>query len=122
MSQFDLLWNTFNFFTEKSYELEKKHAFYITKYQEFIENNINPTQKSKLILRKRLNNSFDSILNIYFKQISSINDLLDLHTEGSNVLKSRDVSAKHLLDLKSLTQTLIQAMKSYRVEVNEVLR
>lgn len=122
MSQFDLLWNTFDFFTNKSYELEEKHALYIQKYQEFIGNNINPTQKSKLILRNKLNNSFDSILNIYFKQINSINDLLDLGTEDLNVLKSRDVSVEHLLDLKRVTETLIEAIKLYKVEINEVLR
>ena len=27
MSQFDLLWNTFDFFTDKSYELEKNMLF-----------------------------------------------------------------------------------------------
>lgn len=122
MSQFDLLWNTFDFFTNKCYELEEKHSVYIKKYHEFITNNINPSQKSKLMLRNKLNNSFDLILNIYLKQINAINDLLDLHGEGSDVLKSRDVSVNHLLDLKEATQTLIEAIESYKIEINEVLR
>lgn len=122
MSQFNLLWNTFDFFTNKSYELEKKHASFIEEYHNLTENNINPSHKNKLILRNKLNNSFNSILNIYLKQINSIDDLLNLHIEGSDVLESRDVSSKHLLDLRQVTKTLIEAIEAYKIEINEVLR
>ena len=73
-----------------------------------------------------MNKSFNKILNIYVKQINSITDLLKIYDyyrmNGITVPAERRLNIQDLVNLKNITATLVEEVKVFRTEINEVLR
>lgn len=126
MQSLELAWDTYDFYTAKAYELEESHQHTIQYYHNFIEKNLNPSQTKKSWLRNKMNKSFNKILNIYVKQINSITDLLKIYDyyrmNGITIPAERRLNIQDLVNLKNITATLVEEVKVFRTEINEVLR
>jgi|TARA_Y100000289_G_scaffold62654_1_gene72174 hypothetical protein len=122
MDELELAWETYDFHTLILYELEEDHRSVIEDYRRFREKHLNPSQLKKTYMRKKLNKSFNTMINAYSKQITAIDDLISLHESGIEISIHRDVSPQLLRELKNTTSTLIEEVKIVRKEINEILR
>lgn len=126
MDQLELAWDTYDFHTAMLNDFEKKHESIIKYYEDFIGKNLNPSQTKKTYVRNRLNKSFSSLLSVYVKQLSAIDDLIKVYQNYklNNVPlpEGREIDPQLFLSLKSITATLMEEMKISRRQMNEVLR
>ena len=122
MDNLELAWQTYDFHTEMAVEFEDKHTNLIERYSNFIIENLNPSQSQKKWLLKRLNKSFNRILNTYVKQMDAVNDLIQLYNSDIDIPQERELDKQSLYNLLNITATLSEEMKIHRKEINEVLR
>ena len=122
MDKFELAWDTYDFHTAIACELEGKHGLLVDSYHRFLENNLNPSQAKKTYIRNKLNKSFNLILSAYKKQLDSIDDLIKYYKADKDISNVRELDPQLLFDLKNTTSTLVEELKVFRGQINEVLR
>jgi hypothetical protein len=122
MDEFELAWDTYYFHTAIAYEREDEHRLLVDSYHAFLENNLNPSQAKKTYIRNKLNKSFNLMLSTYKKQLDSIDDLIKYYKADKDISNVRELDPQLLFDLKNTTSTLVEELKVFRREINEVLR
>lgn len=122
MDELELAWQTYDFHTCMIYELEEKHKSAIKYYERFVKRNLNPSQTKKTYVRNKLNKSFSLMLTAYNKQLKAIDDLIELYKKDIDIPAEREANPQLFFDLKNVTSTLMEEIKIFRREINEVLR
>jgi hypothetical protein len=110
----DTAWESYNFHYEILNDLQRNNDEVIIKYNKFLDDNINPQKREVALLRKEMNDSYDSLIMGYEKCIQSINELINGH-------KSVDVSRECLNEYKNITYSQYEVAKMEQTEINEVL-
>ena len=62
------------------------------------------------------------ILSTYKKQLDSIDDLIKYYKADKDISNARELDPQLLFDLKNTTSTLVEELKVFRRQINEVLR
>ena len=119
----ELAWETYDFHVNIASKLESKHELAIQHYKDFMKRNLNPTKDKKNYIKKGLSKSFSTLLNVYKKNLNAVSDLIRLHENNPlEVPDYRFVEIQNLIDLRSITATLIESMEVHRSEIFEDLR
>jgi len=118
----ELAWQTYDFHVDIASKLEIEHESVMQYYKDFIKYNINPTKIKKNYVKKKLSKSFVILFNMYKKNLDAITDLIRLHEEEPlEVPNHRSVNIQNLIDLKSITSSLVEELKVYRLKIFENL-
>ena len=125
MDKLELIWETFEFHTMNLSDLEVQHLNDIKKYQA-LKKTLNPSQKYRIYLRKKLIKNFNKLIYEYNKYIFCIEDIISIHhyreLNGIPISQAREIPLTQMYELKNVTATQCEQVKAWKKEVLEVLR
>lgn len=124
MDKLDLVWETFEFHTVNLADLEVQHINNIKQYKA-LKKSLNPSQRYKLYLKKKLIRHFNKLIYEYNKYIFSIEDIIKIHhyreLNGIKIPEIREIPLSQLYELKNVTATQCEEVKVWKQEVLDVL-
>lgn len=118
---FNLAFDTYDFYNAIVVESEEKHFTLIERYHNFLEDNMNPPQIRKTYYKKKLNKSFNNLLIIYRKQLTAMEELINIHKSNKIYFKKKKITLKAMNGLKNVTATLIEQLQVHQKQINDVL-
>lgn len=119
MSNFDLIWKTFEFHSFEGSKLEEKHYANMLKIQSFKEKGFG-SEKNLPSLKRKMLKDITILNNCYSKQLDSINELINIH-DSKTFPKGMEISKETLYSLKNLIVSLLEETKIYYSDVEDFL-
>ena len=121
---FSLAWDTFDFHMCNLSDLEAENIENLRQYKN-IKKTLNPSQRYKIYLKKKLIKHFDKLINEYSKFIFAITDVTNHHryrmSNGISIPSEREIKIHYLDEIKNVTATQLEQVKDWKTEVLEVL-
>lgn len=121
MDKLELAWQTYEFYTNEILTEEQKHVNNIRTLKNFIDANPLPTRQQRSRMKKKCLQTCTILNQLYNKQSESISDLIKIHNEYVDIPADREVDMSSLLALKNLTETLMQEIYKYKLQIEEML-
>ena len=124
MDKLELVWETFEFHTLNLSDLEVQHLNDIKQYKS-LKKTLNPSQKYKTYVKKKLVKNFNKLIYEYNKYIFCIDDIIKIHhyreLNGIRICPTRKIPLSQMYELKNVTATQREQVKAWKKEVLEVL-
>ena len=121
MDNLELAWETFEFHSSSISELEEEHIKNLKKVKILINKQVPATKWEKLKLLNKMIACCNKLINGYSKHIDSIDELIRLHNEIEVIPIERETDIQLFNELKSVSATLSEEMKVYKVKLSDIL-
>jgi len=117
MNKLELAWSTYEFYTLEITDHEYAHVQLVKEINETFPFLNSADKKS---LQSEYDRQHKCLFTLYKKHLDSISDLISLNQTLVDVPPERKVDITSLITLKNVTATLIQEMKAYKKEIDEL--
>lgn len=117
MDSLSLAWETFEFHDQNIIKGEELHYRNIKKFRSIRDKKSKLNEKDIKIFLQKMLKSIDSLSTNYHKQLSSLRDIIKLHSSDIDIPKHREVEVSSLLALANSLSTLLIEINLYKLEV-----
>ena len=117
----EVAWQSYDFHYEIMEKLQKSNDEVINQYNQFLDNNLNPSKRSISVMRKKANDSFDALIMGYEKFMSVLDDLIAIYKSKTKIPPEREIKIEFLYQYKNVTATQYAVAQKEQQMINEVL-
>ena len=117
MDDLSLAWDTFEFHDQNIMKSEALHYKNIKKFREIRDKKLNLSKVDTKKFLDEMLKSMDALSINYQKQLSSLRDLVKIHSSGIKIPNHRQVEISSLLALCNSISTLLAELNLYKLQI-----
>lgn len=114
-------WQSYDFHYEIMNKLQESNDKVINQYNTFLDNDLNPSKRSIVVMRKKTNNSYDALIMGYEKFMSVLDDLIAIYKSKAKIPPEREIRIEFLYEYKNVIATQYEVAQKEQQVINEVL-